>query len=328
MRMLYKLTALLAALLVGVTASAEVCTGVTVALSTVSVAAEISGTLAAPAVGAGERVAEGQALLTLSSRRVFASADGTVSLAETEEGKAVDGTVLQIAPTWRYTIHCTVSQAYQSAENTLVHAGETLYARCTQDGSHRAVGTVCNIDGAAYQLLTTGGELYLGEVVYLYRGTDFTAAQRVGIGTVVASDPVAYSGSGTLTRLCVAAGDLVERGQLLYEMDGGEIASPVSGIVTAVEAQPGASVEKAQVVARVVPDGQVGVRVLLDEATAARVQPGDAVELAFASDPEGETVPGTLIDCAWVSEDGAYVARIQPQTDALLPLGLSVTVWI
>ena len=327
MRMLYKLTALLAAMLVGVTASAEVCAGVTVALNTVSVVSEISGTLAAPAVEAGQRVAEGQALLTLSSQRVFASADGTVSLAEAEEGKTVDGTVLQVAPTWRYTIHCTVTQAYQNAENTMVHAGETLYARCTQDGSHRAVGTVCNIDGANYQVVTTGGELYLGEVVYLYRGADYTALQRVGIGTVVATDPAVYADSGTLTRLCVVAGDLVERGQLLYEMGGGEIASPVSGIVTSIDVQYGAAVEKAQAVARVVPDGQVGVRVQLDEIAAARVKPGDTVALAFADNPE-KAVTGAVIDCAWVQAEGAYVARIQPQTDELLPLGMSVVVRI
>lgn len=321
-------TALLLALLLGASASAEVYVGVTAALDTVSVVSEVSGTLASTDVLVGQRVAEGEALLTLSPTRAFAAWDGTVSLAEADPGEDVDGAVLRIAPVWRYTIHCSVTQAYQSAESTLVHAGETLYARCTQDGSHRAVGTVCNIEGSDYQVLTTGGELYLGEVVYLYRSTDFTAAQRVGIGTVVATDPVASEGSGTLTRLCVDAGDPVERGQLLYELDGGTVASPVSGIVASCGVQPGQSVVKDQVVACVVPDGQVGIEVTLDETAAARVQPGDTVELAFAWDIEGDTVSGTVIDCAWTAVDGAYVARIQPETDALLPLGMGVSVWI
>lgn len=328
MNMLWKLTAILAALLLCATASAEVYTGVTAALETVNVASETAGTLAALDAEVGQRVSAGQPIMTLSSQRAFAAADGTVSLVEAGEGDDVDGTVLEIAPIQRYTIHCIVTQAYQSVENTLVHAGETLYARCTQDGSHRAVGTVYDVDGSTYKILTTGGELYLGETVYLYRGTDFTAVQRVGIGTVVATDPTAYEDSGKLARLCVTEGDLVERGQLLYEVDGGDVASPVSGIVTAIDVQPGESVVKDQIVAHVVPDGQVGVQVRVDETEAARIQPGMEVRLSFASVPEGTTVSGTVVDCSWMDADGTYLVRIRPEIDVGLPLGMSVTVWM
>lgn len=327
MRMLRKLAALAAALTLCVTASAEVFTGVTAALSTVNVVPECFGTSTSLDAEAGQRVVAGQSLMTLSSEKTFAAADGTVSLLHADEGEDVDGTVLEIAPMQRYVIHCTVTQAYQSAENTLVHDGETVYARCTQDGTHRAVGTVCAVDGSTYRVLTTGGELYVGEVVYLYRGTDFTAARRVGIGTVMAADPVAYEGSGKLTRLCVDEGDPVERGQLLYALGGGTVEAPVSGIVTGLDVQPGESVEKDQIVAQIVPDGQVGVEVQVDEATAARVEVGAQVQLVFATD-DGQIVSGTVIDCARTAEDGAYRVRIQVDTDAPFPLGMSITVWM
>ena len=58
---------------------------------------------------------------------------------------------------------------------------------------------------------------------------DFTLSERVGIGTVVANDTEVYEAKGALTQLCVAAGDAVERGQLLYELDGGSVEAPVSG---------------------------------------------------------------------------------------------------
>ena len=326
--MLRKLTALAAALALCATASAEVYTGVTAALSTVNVVSEVAGTAASIDVEAGQRIAEGQALVSLASGRTFAACDGTVSLLHADAGEDVDGTVLEVAPIQRYTIHCTVGQAWQSAENTLVHNGETLYVRCTQDGTHRAVGTVYGIDGATYRVLTTGGELYVGETVYLYRGTDFTAATRVGIGTVVSSEPTAYEASGKLTRLCVDEGDPVERGQLLYETDGGDVTSPIGGIVTVIDIQPGDSVAEGQVVAQIVPEDRVGVALRLDEAEAARVEPGTPVLLSLACDPEGDALPGTVIDCAWTDEDGAYVVRIQPGTDAPIPLDMSVTVWM
>ena len=56
----------------------------------------------------------------------------------------VSGEELQLAPMNPYVIYCTVDEAYQSADATLVHSGETVYIKCTHDGSHRAVGVVTN----------------------------------------------------------------------------------------------------------------------------------------------------------------------------------------
>lgn len=324
--MLRKLTALIAALMLCACASAEVYSGVTAALSTQAVTTQVGGTLTSAAVPVGARVEAGDALLTLSESRVFAEADGSVSLIAADAGEDVSGTVLEVMPTRRYVIHCTVEKAYQSAESTLVHDGETVYARCTQDGTHRAVGTLCAVDGSSFRVLTLGGALYVGETVYLYRDADFTASQRIGIGTVLENDTVAYAGEGTLTALCVQAGDTVERGQLLYALDGGSVTAPVAGIVTAIDVQPGDSVAKSQAVATIVPDGQVCVQFTVDEAGAARIAAGDAAQLTLASDPDAEPIAGRVIDCAWVAADGAYTVRVLPETDAALPLGLHVDV--
>lgn len=324
--MFKKLTALALALLLGATALAEVYEGTTAATGTVSVVSEASGTLASVEAQVGARVACGDVLMQLSGTPAFASQDGTVSLVTAWEGDAVDGEVLQIAPLERYQIYCTVDKAYQSAESTLVHSGETVYVKCTSDGSHRAVGVVTLIEGEEYRVLTLGGALYVGETVYLYRDSDFTAAQRVGIGTVVSSDTESYSGSGTLTRLCVDAGDTVERGQLLYEVGGGAVAAPVSGIVTAVNVQTGDAVEDGQVVAEIAPDDAVCVEISVDESEAARIAVGDAAQIHFADDAEDVTWPGVVADISRLAEFGAYTVTIEPRTQRPLSLGMSAEV--
>ena len=286
--------------------------------------AEASGTAQALPAPAGSRMAEGDALLTLRGERTFAAQDGSVSLLYACEGEDVDGAVLELSPLECYQIYCTVDKAYQSAESTLIHSGETVYIRCTSDGTHRAVGVVTRVEDEEYRVATLGGELYVGETVYLYRDGDFTTSQRVGIGTVVANDTQAYSASGALTRLCVREGDVVERGQLLYKIGGGSVDAPEAGIITAVDVHPGDAVEEGQTVAQLVPEDQVCVQIQACEADAARIRPGMAAELTL---PDGETtLSGTVLDCAWAAEDGSYTVRIRPEAGALLPLGLSVTV--
>ncbi len=324
--MLKKLTALLAVLALSASALAEVYEGTATALSTQVVVADVPGLVQGIDAAVGDHVDAGEPLLTLKGERIYAARDGTVSLVNALEGDSIDGTLMEIAPLERYTIHCTVDKAYQSAESMLVHSGETLYVRCTADGTHRAVGVVTQVDGAEYRVVTVGGELYLGETVYLYRDADFTASQRVGIGTAVASDTQGYEASGTVTRLAVSEGDAVERGQLLYEINGGEIASPVSGTLASLDVQKGDGVEDGQAVAGIVPDGQVCVEIHVGETDAALFSAGSRVTLTRTHDPDETTFGGTVCESAWLTDDGAYTVRILPDAGVDLALGMCVTV--
>ena len=324
--MLKKLTTLLLALLLSTAALAEVYEGSTSALSTEVVTVDTPGLVRNIEVAPGSRVNAGDALLALKGERVFSAGDGTVSLVNAGVGDDIDGTLLEVMPLERYAIYCTVDKAYQSAESTRVHSGETVYVRCTADGSHRAVGVLTRIEGDEYRVITIGGELYLGETVYLYRDSGFTADQRIGIGTVVASDTQGYAASGTVTGLAVAEGDAVERGQLLYEVNGGEITAPVSGIVTAVSVQKGDRVEADQAVAEIVPDGQVCVAIQVSQTDAAQFAVGQRVALTRTHDADEKTFGGTVADIAWLTEGENYTVRILPEDGVQLPLGMSVTV--
>ena len=321
-----KLTILLLALTLTASALAEAYEGTTAPLSTTVITAEVSGIVQALDVEAGSHVKSGDVMASLKPERVFAAQDGSISLVNAREGDSIDGTLLALLPLERYLIYCTVDKAYQSAESTLVHSGETVYVRCTTDGSHRAVGVLTEIESEEYRVLTLGGELYLGETVYLYRSDEFTASQRIGIGTVVSNDTQDYAASGTVSRLMVEEGDAVERGQLLYEINGGTIDAPVSGIVTAVNVKAGETVEADQAVVEIVPDGQVCVELRVSESEAARFSTGQSVRLTKANDPDEITFGGTVADVAWVAEDDRYAVRIMPEEGLNLPLGMSVTV--
>lgn len=309
-------------------ALAEVFEGSTVARVTETVLAQTGGVVEAVAAEVGMRVEAGDTLFQISSERTFASQDGTVSMVSAREGDKVSGSVLEIAPVERYTIHCTVDKAYQSAASTLVHSGETVYIKCTADGTHRATGIVNRIDGEEYRVLTLGGELYVGETVYLYRDADFTTTQRVGIGTVVVSDTQAYEAEGVLSLLRVKAGDAVERGQLLYAIGGGEIASTGAGIVTEISCGVGESISEGQIVARIVPEDAVGVEIEVDQTRISRIAVGDSASLVFAGKEEETAVSGTVVEIRDSDESGTYIVTIQPATTVALPLGMSVEVRI
>ena len=327
--MLKKSLSLLAALaLATAPALAETYAGTTVASRTTALVSASGGVLESLSLLPGQSVAAGETVGSTRAEKVFAAWDGTVALCCADAGDAVDGTVLEISPTSRYTVYCTVDGAYSDPETELVHIGEQLYLRCTANGTHKAVGVVTSIDGAEYQVEVIGGELYVGEVVNLYRDADFSAAQRVGVGTAVVAEPIEYSASGTLIELCVQEGEIVERGELLFtwaQADSTQIVSPAGGVVASVLVAPGDVLKIGQTVAELVQPGDVRIQVQLTAADAARIQFGDAATYIRADDPD-ETPRSAIVEGVSAIADGEdYVALLVPE-DADLPLGLSVEV--
>ena len=329
--MLKKSLSLLAALaLATAPALAETYAGTTVASRTTALVSASGGVLESLSLLPGQSVAAGETVGSTRAEKVFAAWDGTVALCCADAGDAVDGTVLEISPTSRYTVYCTVDGAYSDPETELVHTGEQLYLRCTANGTHRAVGVVTSIDGAEYQVEVIGGELYVGEVVNLYRDADFSAARRVGVGTAVVAEPIEYSASGTLIELCVQEGEIIERGELLFtwaQADSTQIVSPAGGVVASVLVAPGDVLKIGQTVAELVQPGDVRIQVQLTAADAARIQFGDAATYIRADDPT-ETPRSAIVEGVSAIADGeGYVVLLIPE-DFDLPLGLSVEVHI
>ena len=287
-----------------------VCEGEVIAGDSAAVYATSNASVVSVDALPGQLVEAGDALVTLEPARVYAHSDGVVASVDFAQGDNVDGTVLSVEPTSRYQIVCTVEDAYELPENMLLHVGQTLYAKCTRDGSHRAVARVISIDGEYFTLETLGGELYIGETVYLYSSDEFESKQRVGIGTVIGSSLSEYTASGTLTRICVEPGDIVERGQLLYEympggqsgQDAGEVLlSDTSGIVLSISAQAGQALTAGAVAAEIAPLDALRISVYVSEEDAHDVAAGDAVTLTLPWYEDEQAFAGTVESVSLVS---------------------------
>ena len=320
------ISTILALLMICVPAMAEVFTGTTVARSTMAITANAGGIIDELYVQPGSAVKEGEVIARLRTTKVFANQNGTVARIQAEEGKEADGTVLEISPVSRYTIYCTSDSAYDSISSNLVHCGETLYMKCTNNGTHQGSGRVYSIDGSDYMVEAAGGEFYVGETVYLYRDAEYAFKHLVGTGTVVSAATEAYESKGRIIAIHVSEGEYVEKGELLYEVIDGEsieIIAPADGIISVCEAKNGAKVEKDQIVASVAAYGDICIAVLLTEDHIAQVSIGDSAALIYSCYGEDRLISGTVMAISENKQDESYMAYILPE-EAPAQLGMTV----
>lgn len=316
--------ALALALLLTTGARADAWSGQVEADAITLLTADSSGALTALDILPGQLVSKGDILGSVAVTRHFAPSDGTVAAIHFKVGDTLKDTVVEIEPVSPYVIHCTLTDGV-SAENAAIHCGETLWMKCTSDGSHRAFGRVTSVEGSDYQVEALGGELYIGETVSLYRDTDFAKSSLVGRGTVVASETIAVTAEGTLTSLSVAQGARVERGQLLFTTASAEetnLVAPCGGIVTEVLAQAGDSVQEQQALARIAAD--VALRAEVSAEDLGRFQIGQRVAYLRGDDPHETPRRAVVTDVLMDTENGGGTIVCQPEEN-LLPIGLSIT---
>lgn len=322
------LSAALALLMLTVPALAEVFTGTSVAHGTTTLVADSAGILEEICMQTGCRVEAGAVLAQLRTTKVFATQDGTVSRIQAEAGSVADGAVLELQPVSRYTLYCTTDGAYDACDMNLIHCGETLYLRCTWDGTHRGVGRVTSIDRETYMVEATAGEFYVGETVYLYRDAEYSKKQRVGIGTLVTAETEVYESTERIVAMHVTEGEYVERGELLYETIDGEaveICAPVGGIVSSCALEAGASVADGAPLAEIVPDDAIWVAVQVEESRMAAIAAGDTVELNILANGEERWTPGKVVEISGIAGEEGCTVYIAPE-EPIAQLGLTVEV--
>ncbi len=317
----------LAVLLPAAGACADSWNGTAAALETVEVTSPAGGTLESLNLESGTAVTEGAGAGSVRMDKVFAPFDGTVAAVHAEEGEKTNGTVLEISPTSLYTLTCTVKNTVQTPENALIHIGETLYVRCTADGSHRAVAVVTAISGSDYTAETTAGELYVGETVYLYRDEACTPALRVGKGTVTSHDPLTVSADGVIRNLRVQQGDKVKRGQWIFSVSSSEenrITVPASGTVTEVKAAVGDSVAEDQALAEIAVSCVLKISVSADDA--GLFAAGQEWFYIRGDDDHEKLRPCRVRRVLLNSGDASAEVELIPEDGALLPIGLTVRI--
>ena len=324
-----RIIALLAllALTISATATADTWTGSTKAADLTEITAPSDGTLERFHTELGQRVSPGEEIGSIGTTTIYAPLDGTIAAIHAEVGDTVNGTVLEIAPLSRYTVTFTVTGAKQTPENTLVHSGETVYIKCTADGSHRAVGRVTEIDGNTYLVEVLGGELYVGETVRAYRDSTFSDEERIGLGTVTASDTVTVDVEDvTLLRFYGAVGDSVERGQRLFvtaSSDEVTVTVPAEGLVTEITASQGDSVREDDTLARIAQRVTLSFEALQDDAPLFHV--GQTLTYIRGDDPHETPHSCTVTRVLQEVKGGNVTVEARPE-ETNLPIGMTVEV--
>ena len=318
------LTLLLSACLMVSPALADTWAGSVSASATTELTCPADGTLSEFALEVGQTVSAGETVGAIRATKVFSPIDGTVAAIHLEPGDTASGTVLEISPLSRYTLTCTSDSYAKTPSNALIHSGETLYVRCTADGTHRAVARVTTIDGTNYQAEVTGGELYVGETVFLYRQDDFDVDSLVGKGTVTSHDTLAVSGEGVILELRAGVGDFVERGQWLFSTASAEktaLTVPADGVVTAVSAKVGASVREDAYAATIATAVCLRVDVSADDVR--RFARGSAWYYTRNDDPHETHYTATVERVLTNEADASATVVLKPQ-EAGLPIGLGI----
>ena len=312
------LGALLLALALPLAAQAEtVFAGEVTAGTTQVIAAPYGGLVEDVRVRVGDSVKIGDPIATVETRKTYASTDGTVSGVFAREGDI----------------------------------GESVFLKCTKDGSHQGRGVVTGLDEKEDNKFTvevTGGEFYMGETVDIYRSGDYASASRIGRGTVGRTKTVAVNAEGSVLKMHVKAGDTVERGELLFEtvtgtLDGlyapdKQVVSDAAGVIATVDAGNGTSVEKDAKIATIYPNDAMQIKMVISEADLMDVTVGGKAEIEFNWDADsGRRFEGTISSISYLSEkqsDGAasqsaqYVAYVDFTPDETVRIGMTVIVYV
>ena len=188
----------------------------------------------------------------------------------------------------------------------------------------------------------------MGETVAIYRDSAYSNESRIGRGTVERTTPVAVNAEGSVLRLHVKAGDIVERGELLLETVSGtldglyapetKVVSDRKGVIASVDADNGAAVEKGAKIATIYPEDQMQVKMVISEADLPDVRVGGAASIEFNWDADnGRRYEGTISSISYLSEKPAegtssqgaqYVAYIDFEPDETVRIGMTVVVYV
>ena len=312
---------------------------------TVPVYAPIGGTVDTVSVEQGMRVSAGETLFSYRTEKTYASEDGTVAGVFAKAGDDAEkvtekyGADLYIEGTTIYSVSASISKAYNAAETTIVHTGETVYLVCRTDAKRFGTGVITAVDGTNYTVLVTEGNFIVGDSVTLFRDSAYTEKLRIGRGNIARVNPTAVTGTGAVVSVAVKDGDTVKRGDLLmetlsgtfegYEMTGTSVKAEEEGVIVSVAAEAGAAVNKGDIVIQMAPVSGMRVEAAVTADDRQALKAGDKVLIELEAD-ESISYEGTVRYIAEMPEEGTeevtYKAVIDFTPDGNVYFGMPVVV--
>lgn len=312
---------------------------------TVPVYAPIGGTVDTVSVEQGMRVSAGETLFSYRTEKTYASEDGTVAGVFAKAGDDAEkvtekyGADLYIEGMTIYSVSASISKAYNAAETTIVHTGETVYLVCRTDAKRFGTGVITAVDGSNYTVLVTEGNFIVGDSVTLFRDSAYTEKLRIGRGNIARVNPTAVTGTGAVVSVAVKDGDTVKRGDLLmetlsgtfegYEMTGTSVKAEEEGVIVSVAAEAGAAVNKGDIVIQMAPVSGMRVEAAVTADDRQALKAGDKVLIELEAD-DSISYEGTVRYIAEMPEEGTeevtYKAVIDFTPDGNVYFGMPVVV--
>ena len=309
---------------------------------TLTVFAPYSGMTGDFSVRAGDEIAAGETLFTVSATEVTADCDGVVAALYAQPGDSADyitgryGALAYLEQDIVYTGDCTISGAASDSENKVIHPGERVYVRSVSSNSRKGTARILSVSGKSYALeVETSDGLRVDEQIKVYRESDFDSDSCIGSGKLNRADPVAVSAEGYVLGVYVKEGDFVSRGDLLMTVvperigsatgGDGAVVMPEDGVLLSVSARSGAQIEKDAPMATYCPAGSMQLVCSVDENDLGELRPGMKAAVTLDALPE-ETIPATLVKIARAAnEKGEFDVTFSLEAGDSLRVGMSAT---
>lgn len=326
---------LTSALALAATANAAI-----VAPKTAKVTAPFAGTLRPFDLTAGEAVTAGDVLFEMDTIPVYAPQGGTVAAVLADVGDDASGVISRygalavIEPELALYINASTDDAYDDDDNRYLHAGETLYLKYSNE---KGEGRVTSVDGKNYIVEILEGSYDVGDLVRCFRESSMPYDSETGRGKVKRYPDVSVSGMGRVVKVHVQPGDKVAAGDLLFEMIDAvsdkdastQIAAPVSGAVTLMQAASGAQVYRGMLLCEIADLSALELSAEVDELDLAGVRVGDM--LSYTLDAYADrTFSGTVTEIRPIGaarQNATYFdVRITAPKDVNILPGMNATV--
>lgn len=265
----------------------------------VAIKAPATGELAPFTLRAGDVLCAGETAFTVMPQRVYADLDGTVADVYVQAGDIADaavsryGAALLIEHADRYQILSSNRSSANNAENRDLHVGLPVYLRSANE-KHFANGRITWVEGSSFTVQVLGGDLVFTQDVKIYREPTYASNSLLARGRLSAVAPYAVAASGTVTEVAVKPGDAVKAGDYLFSFvpdaldperrgDPEATAAKAEGdlLVTAVNVQAGASVQKGQPLLTAVPLGSYELCAQVEEGDVSAFHAGDVLTVRF-----------------------------------------------
>ena len=307
-----------------------------------SITAPYGGTVGDFTASAGDELRAGETLFALDAAGVYADYDGTVTAVFVQPGDSAQtaqdyyGALLYIERDVLYTGACTTSGAASDNDNKLIHPGERIYVRSSNDNSRKGEGRVLGVEGKSYTIeVTVSNDLRVGESVKVYREHDYDSDSCIGSGKLERLDPVAVTAEGYVLAVDAAEGQRVQRGDRLLRVvadelrsrEGGDgtVAAPEDGVLLSVNAQSGVYAAQDEVLATYCPAGAMELVCSVDEDDLAALSEGMEARVELDGAP-GKALRATLTRIArTANEQGEYDVTFSLEESDSLRIGMSAT---